>query len=302
MPSQVSERGGDGKQPDQRQGEQPPSNARQRRQQRYVAIGAVVVVLAAVAVIVGIKVASGTNTGLDTRSAISRAALDEVFAVTPDQMKAASVYIPLSSYPFRITSPAMTSAGKPELLYIGAEYCPYCAGERWAMAMALNQFGTFSGLRSITSTPNDTVASVPSFTFYHATYSSPYVAFRPVEQQTVSGKALETPSRAEEATLQQFDRPPYVKTGGIPFLDFGGKWIQDGINYDDAALQHQSFDTIASQLAGDGHGPSTPATESIAATAGMIISHLCALTGGRSLHDNAACQAFPTVISKASNV
>ena len=43
-----------------------------------------------------------------------------------------------------VTGPALTSGGKPEMLYIGAEWCPYCAAERWAMAVALRRFGTFS--------------------------------------------------------------------------------------------------------------------------------------------------------------
>src|SRR5260370_29484940 len=34
--------------------------------------------------------------------------------------------------------------GKPEFLYIGAEYCPFCAAQRWAMVVALSRFGTFS--------------------------------------------------------------------------------------------------------------------------------------------------------------
>src|SRR5215471_17073708 len=36
----------------------------------------------------------------------------------------------------------LTSGGKPEMLYIGAEYCPYCAAMRWSMAVALSRFGT----------------------------------------------------------------------------------------------------------------------------------------------------------------
>jgi hypothetical protein len=27
--------------------------------------------------------------------------------------------------------PALTAGGKPEVLYIGGEYCPFCAAERW---------------------------------------------------------------------------------------------------------------------------------------------------------------------------
>ena len=42
----------------------------------------------------------------------------------------------------KVTGPALTSNGKPEMLYIGAEYCPYCAATRWSMAVALSRFGT----------------------------------------------------------------------------------------------------------------------------------------------------------------
>ena len=44
----------------------------------------------------------------------------------------------------KVTGPALTSNGKPEMLYIGAEYCPYCAATRWSMAVALSRFGTLS--------------------------------------------------------------------------------------------------------------------------------------------------------------
>ena len=42
---------------------------------------------------------------------------------------------------------ARTGKKKPELLYIGAEYCPYCAASRWPLIIALSRFGTFKGLR-----------------------------------------------------------------------------------------------------------------------------------------------------------
>ena len=45
----------------------------------------------------------------------------------------------------------LTSGGKPEVLYIGAQYCPYCAAERWALVAALSKFGTFHGLSGIHS-------------------------------------------------------------------------------------------------------------------------------------------------------
>src|SRR5205823_15010475 len=42
-------------------------------------------------------------------------------------------------------------SGKPEVLYIGAEYCPFCAAERWSLVYALARFGTFKGLLLSTS-------------------------------------------------------------------------------------------------------------------------------------------------------
>src|SRR5438309_707950 len=44
------------------------------------------------------------------------------------------------------SGPLLTFAGKTEVLYIGAEYCPYCAAERWSLVVALSKFGSFSGL------------------------------------------------------------------------------------------------------------------------------------------------------------
>ena len=38
---------------------------------------------------------------------------------------------------------AFTVGGKPAVVFIGAEYCPYCASERWPMFMALSKFCTF---------------------------------------------------------------------------------------------------------------------------------------------------------------
>ena len=38
-----------------------------------------------------------------------------------------------------IKGASLTSDGKPQMLYIGAEFCPYCAAMRWSMAVALSK-------------------------------------------------------------------------------------------------------------------------------------------------------------------
>jgi hypothetical protein len=47
------------------------------------------------------------------------------------------------------------SNGKPVVLYIGAEFCQYCAIERWALIMALMRFGNFTSLHYMTSAPSE---------------------------------------------------------------------------------------------------------------------------------------------------
>ena len=50
---------------------------------------------------------------------------------------------------FPVNSPqynAILINGKPTVVYIGADTCPFCGENRWAMALALSQFGNFTQL------------------------------------------------------------------------------------------------------------------------------------------------------------
>src|SRR5215470_2944748 len=132
--------------------------------------------------------------------------------------------IPLNGTP-------LTKGGKPEVVYIGAEYCPYCAAERWAMVVALSKFGTFSGLRGIHSSSTDTYPNTPTLTFYKSAYTSKYLVFTPVETTTVTKQTLQKTTAAQEALLAKYDAPPYVSqadAGAIPFVDFGNKYLVSG--------------------------------------------------------------------------
>ena len=59
--------------------------------------------------------------------------------------------------------PLLTYGGKPTFVYIGAQGCPFCAGMRWSIAIALSRFGNFSNLFYDRSATSD--ANVPTFTF-----------------------------------------------------------------------------------------------------------------------------------------
>ena len=78
----------------------------------------------------------------------------------------------------KVSGTALTGPnGHPEVFYMGAEYCPYCAAERWPMIIALSRFGTFSGLKTTSSSSSDVYPNTPTFTFHGATYVSQYVDF-----------------------------------------------------------------------------------------------------------------------------
>ncbi len=103
-------------------------------------------------VVVKLNSKSGTDNSSNgpTGSALASVVktVTSVPASTLDTVGAGSGII---ARPESITGTALTENGKPEMLYIGAEYCPYCAAERWAMIVALSRFGTFTGLSTIHS-------------------------------------------------------------------------------------------------------------------------------------------------------
>jgi hypothetical protein len=176
---------------------------------------------------------------------------------------------------------ALTSGGKPQVLYVGAEYCPYCATERWAMVVALSRFGTFSGLHGIHSSSTDTYPSTPTLTFYKSTYTSKYLSFTPVETQTEKeGTALQKPTSAQNALFAKYDSPPYVAsadTGAIPFIDLGGKYFIHGAQYNPQILAGQSWAQVAAAL----KDPSSAIAKGADGSANMMTAAICKATNNQ---------------------
>src|ERR1022692_2680636 len=171
---------------------------------------AVVVVVVAFIIIKASQNSAKTGSGTSaTGAALPASVIKDITAVPAATLNAIGPGSTVSKAVTSISGSALTSAGKPEVLYIGAEYCPYCATERWAMAVALSRFGTFTGLRGIHSISTDVDPNTPTLTFYKSTYTSKYLVFMPVEETTVSKAALQTPTAAQQALLAKYDSPPY---------------------------------------------------------------------------------------------
>jgi hypothetical protein len=174
--------------------------------------------------------------------------------------------------------------GKPEILYIGAEYCPYCAAERWAMVVALSRFGSFTDLGGTSSSSTDIYPNTQTFTFHGSTYTSSVISFTPVETNTNqpapgSGfTSLETPTSAEQALFQRYDVPPYTtQSNSTPFSMIGNRFVSVGASYDPAILQGMTRDQIAAALA----QPSSPVAQRIDGAANTLTAAICQATGGQ---------------------
>ena len=253
------------------------------RRRMLIVGGSVVVVIAIVVALVVVKAlahkpAPGSAAGRS--NAPAAAALSNVPASTLDQVGKGA--LGTSSFPnplIKITGSPLTAGGKPEILYMGAEYCPFCATERWAIAVALSRFGTLSGLHFIHSDPNDTPASIPTLTFYKSGYSSKYVTFTPVEMQKIDKSPLQAPTSAQQAIFNKYDSPPYVTSGAgaIPFIDIGGKYVISGASYSYTLLQGKTWGQIAAAL----HDPSTPIAQGADGTANYLTAAICKLTGNQ---------------------
>jgi thiol-disulfide isomerase/thioredoxin len=254
-----------------------------------MAAGAVGVIIVVIAVVVVLKVSGGGKTPSGTADSGSFALpanlVSQVENVPVATLVAAAKSAPAGASPAQAL-PAGTKLlvvdGKPEILYVGAEYCPFCAAERWALVMALSKFGTFTGLKGTTSSAIDTNPSTPTFSFYGSTYKSPYISFVPVELQTNTYSAslgnyptLQTPTSEQNALMQKWDVAPYTtENGSIPFVYLGGKYLITGAQYVAPAISGKSFETAVPYMTSGTNATSREAE----ASAGYLIGDILALT------------------------
>ncbi len=175
--------------------------------------------------------------------------------------------------------PELTSGGKPELLYMGGEYCPFCAAERWAIAAAVGRFGTLSGLHFIHSSPTDVYPSTPTLSFYKSRYTSKYLAFVPVEwygektdpRTPFSHAYLQHPTPQQAALFARY------AGGSVPFVDIGNRYLVPQAQYLPSALAHLSWAQVAAAM----RDPGSPVGKDIDGAANMITAAICTLTQGQ---------------------
>ncbi len=183
-----------------------------------------------------------------------------------------------------ISDKPLTAGGKPEMLYIGAEYCPFCAAMRWSMAVALSRFGTFGTLKGIHSSPTDYAPNTSTLTFYKQNYSSPYLTFTPVENENGTRKVLQPTTKAQQALWAKFDSSSQGL--GYPFIDFGNKVAITGPLYDPKVLAGLTWAQVASKL----KNPNDPVAQAVDGAANYVTASICKMTGDKP---GSVCTAAP---------
>jgi hypothetical protein len=249
---------------------QQRTDQRRRAMTVLATVVTIAVVLAVVAVIAITQTRKNTTAG--DRATLNPSVMSDVTNVSPATLqtvgKGTSTLLPKP-----ISDAPLTSHGKPQVLFIGAEFCPYCAAQRWPLIQALSRFGTFHGLQQISSSSSDVDPNTPTFTFYKANYTSKYVAFRPVEAEDRAQKKLESPTKAEAGIWVKYSgNPP-----GFPFLDFGGKFVQTSQSFDPGILAGKTQSQIASQL----NEPTTPISQAIVGGANALTAAICTTTNNQ---------------------
>lgn len=178
------------------------------------------------------------------------------------------------------------SHGKPELLVSSIAWCPRCAANSGALAVALERFGTLTGLRVVNTGTYycTTLRASPCYPHSHGLsflterFRSRYLSFTDVVLQSVSGRPVESLTADQSRAISSFTPPV------IPAIDVGGVYGLLDAGYSPAALAGKSWLPIARSLpAGSG-----PTGRPIDGTANLLTAALCKATHG---HPAAVCSS-----------
>jgi hypothetical protein len=139
--------------------------------------------------------------------------------------KPVNVVSPLQAFPldgFRHVREHVGGKNKPELLFLGTLVAvgdPHrllfdnaSAMERWAVVKALDQFGSFSGVKQAhqmcgaSTNTSLTVCYVPTFDWSHASYRSRYVTFAHRDLLDIKGRRYQPMSQKEHSLYLRYAR------------------------------------------------------------------------------------------------
>jgi hypothetical protein len=245
----------------------------------------VLLVLVIVVVLLVVKVTRGTTTTASVPTPVVQAPAGIVQAaatVPPLVFNTVGAPAPVGPLPVVLQGqPPLVLHGHVGVVFVGSEFCPYCAAERWALVVALSRFGTFGRLGQTTSSAFEVFPELQTFSFDGATYRSRNVSLSATEEY---GQALASTAPAGFPLLHH---PPRLATtlmkryapsegSTLPFIDIGNRVLVSGpdIGFSPGAIQGVSMAQIASDLS----QPTSPVAEAVLGAANELTAAICSAT------------------------
>ena len=259
-----------------------PTIRKKSRRPLYLVLGVLAVMTALIVGFVLLErwqtIQASNTPGYGQLEAVDPTVLQEVIGVNSSTWE--SIGTGGVTQPFtRISGAAALkgSNGLPEFFYVGGEYCPNCAAERWAMLSALSRFGTFQNVSQIHSYEGN----ISTFSFEGSSYTSHYVDFVPreISGNTVDSSgnyvSLDTLTSDQQQILSQNDA-----AGSIPFIDVGNSYKLIGASYQYTTLEDGSGNPFSWQdIASSLGNPSSPMAQNILGTANYLTAAICSVDG-----------------------
>lgn len=255
------------------------------RRRLLAPIAAVTAVLAIVAALVTVKLTSAPARPVASESPAASIVVRQVTSVPAAVLARVSpgqVITPLQTV--KTSGPPLTIGGKPAIVFVSEESCPFCAAERWSVAVALSHFGTWSDLGSTASSATDVYPNTATLSFRAARYQSAELTLRTTELADNAGHPLQAQTALDTRLIGTFDVPPYVnsadQSGAVPFLDIANHYVLAGAQYNPQVLAGLSAAQIASQL----RNPSSPVARAIDGSARILIAAIDQVLHSETAH------------------
>jgi hypothetical protein len=192
----------------------------------------------------------------------------------------------------QVSSTPWLDHGKPVVLFVAAQYCPFCAAERWPLVLALSRFGQWSGLGQMRSTHGDSgFPGLPTYDLLHATYTSGDVAFQEREVADFAGHPLQQLTPDQSKAVNAYD--PH---GSIPFQLIGGRYAQISSGFSPGLLVGLTFDQAHVLVY---QQPDSKLSRAVTGEANIISALICSDLGPRA-RSTAGCRlpAVRTLLSR----
>jgi hypothetical protein len=219
-----------------RRGSQPKTRARERiaaeraarkraeaRRRILVAVASVTAVLAVVVGLVAVKLTATPARLIASESPASSLVVRQVTTVPAavlTRVNPGQEVTPLRAV--KTSGPPLTIGGKPAIVFVSEESCPFCAAERWSLAVALSHFGSWSQLGTTTSSATDVYPDTATLLFRTARYQSTELTLRMTELTDNAGRALQAQTpRASNSRIRKL-KPAASAGSGADVAPDGG--------------------------------------------------------------------------------